>query len=163
MSDERRFPQALATLLILALAGCAGYGSVRPAPSGAGALTIADLVADASSYTIYSAGVGLDNPSGLLFVPNQRAASVTLGPMWRSVEAPGDLQRLLRALDFPAEWPGYAVGLRHVLGPRGEFIAYLYSGWSHLTVKQRDATGVWLSDIPDPPQYLGDDKVWNRE
>ena len=163
MSDTRRFLHTLATLLILALVGCVGYGSVRPAPDHAGAVTIADLAVDAGSYAIYRAGVGLDNPSGLLFVPKQRAARVTLGPMWRSVEAPGDLQRLLRALDFPAEWPGYDMGLRHVLGPRGEFIAYLYSGWRHLTVKQRDATGVWLSDIPDPPQYLGDGEMWDGE
>lgn len=145
----------LAPLFLFSAFGCSlltAYGTLRLQSTGLASVAVQDLKKNWLDYSIYYAGISVDNPSGVLFDPKSDDKRI-ISNTWIEVK---DLNILLELISWieAQQGPGlYRPALYEILGPDGNIYGYLFTAWDHLVIKAADNRTLWVDDLPMPP-YL---------
>ena len=133
-----------AILLVAAVLvyGCANYGTLRP--TAAQDVTIDNLTKEWMNYTVYWTGLDIAEPTGIMFDPKTDGKALT-GDRWYKVESQESLSKMIGWLKFNLQYYPYAW---RVVGPDGQFYGYVYTGYTHFTMKLVDEKTMLVYGIP---------------
>ncbi|MFZ7110945.1 MAG: hypothetical protein ACOWYE_04615 [Desulfatiglandales bacterium] len=133
-------------LVILAITGCAGfgtYGRLKPVP-GRG-VTIDTLVQNWSDYKIFYKGYHFEQPSGVLFDVKGDSKNL-VGEGWTSV---GNQEALLSLVSWAKLNLDYYPRLWTCIGPDKEFYGYLYTGSDEAYLRLTGDKTLQVLGLPD--------------
>ena len=140
------------------MAGCAmlkDYGTLKPAM---GKMTIDDLVENWQNYSVYYAGLAVDNPSAVMFDTKIDGRRIT-SDKWVPVTEKSVVASLVKWLNANINYPS---DLWKILGPKGKFFGYMYTYWDSVEIKGIDDKTIWMGDLPLPPMDDGPGRLTDR-
>jgi hypothetical protein len=141
--------------IILAVYGCATYGTVRSLQVYGNRITVQALVKDWQDYVIYFAGQNRSHPSAVLFKPKDDD-TVIIADRWWKVENYETLTDLVDSIQRQLPIAYYYPRLLELLGPDSHGYGYVFTSWDHVVMKRVDDRTMVIYDLPLPP-YLAID------
>ncbi|MEW5910820.1 MAG: hypothetical protein AB1659_13530, partial [Thermodesulfobacteriota bacterium] len=138
----------------MSMIGCSIYGRLAASTSAGERMDVESLVAKSGDFQIFYSGYGEKNPSGILFDPKTDDQTITVSDRWTRIEDPDKIRQIVEWIRL-ANYPGYYPVLSKIIGPDGKKYGYLFTGWSHVVIKGVSIDRIYVYDLPDPPQYLG--------
>jgi len=146
-------------VLLLGLAfisvGCAGYGklSLRFGPDEK--ITVQSLVENWQDYNLLGAGQDVKHPSAVIFDPKGDDKALT-GDRWFEIGEKETLEAIVDYISRELQTSPYYPRLWKILGPNGDLYGYMYTAWTHATLKSVDEKTMFVYDLPLPPSLAAD-------
>lgn len=139
---------------LLMMSGCSwypGYGKLRIVQGTKEGVSIGELMENWQEYTIFYAGLSVQNPSAVMFDPkNDDKTLVT--EKWVEVKDQETLLALIHWLDADVQ---FYPKLYRIIGPHNQLFGFLYTAWDHVHMKLVDEKTLWIDDLPLPPIDYG--------
>jgi hypothetical protein len=141
-------------LVVFSFTGCSIYGKIKKVSLTQQEKEIDSLLADLAEYNVFYSGYGEKNPSGIMFDPKKDKKQITFSDRWTKIEGQREIAGIMEWIRM-GRYPGYDPVLSKILGPDGQFYGYLFTGWSYVVIRGVTTDTVYIYDLQDPPQYLG--------
>ena len=139
-----------AVIMFLA-SGCTGLKNYGTLDGATGKITIKDLIENWENYSIYYAGLAVDNPSAVMFDAKIEGRRITCDK-WVPVTKKSVLVSIVKWLDANIN---YLPELWRIVGPNGRPFGYMYTYWESVELKAIDDKTLWVGDLPLPPFDYG--------
>jgi len=139
-------PLSAIFLISFFVAGCVthfGYGRVQLVQHEK---TIDELVNNWRNYNVSYSGLGVNQPSAVMFEPKFDEREVVTNN-WRPVRDKETLEELVRWLKNNTL---YRPRLRRILGPDQVLYAYVYTGWDRVVARAVEPRVMRVLDLPAP-------------
>ncbi len=141
--------------LLFLMTGCGGLGKYGTLVSATGKVSIKELIENWQNYDIYYAGLGVNNPSAVMFDAKIEGRRIT-SDKWIPVTEKSVLVTLVDWLNANINFPP---DLWKILGPKGNFFGYIYSYYNDVEIRGIDDKTIWVGDLPLPPTDYGPSRI----
>jgi hypothetical protein len=157
-SMNKAFPPAIVTAFTCALffmlfiSGCAvmdNYGRLSMQQKG-DRVTPEDLAQAWDRFNVYYTGYSVENPSAIVFDPKGDERTLHMHRWWTPVKDEKTLRVVMKWLGLRKE---YDPVVYRILGPKGDFYGYMYTAWTHVTIKVVSDHTLWVDELRTPPDY----------
>lgn len=139
----------LTAVLVLIIAGCQGYGKLKPQSRYGNDITIEKLKENWRDYTVYFAGYAVNNPSGIMFDPKNDNKKLLPSDRWTKIEDHETVAEVIGWIKIQNSYDFYP-RLHRILGPDDQLYGYLFTALNQLITKVADDKALWVYDLPEP-------------
>ncbi len=141
-------------VLLLVVAGCATYGSIKPVGYE---VAIESLERNWQDYKVYWTGIDIGEPTAIMFQPKSSEVAL-VGDRWYPVENEQSLLRQIGWMEtnylfYPSVWT--------ILGADGKSDGYLYTGCRLAVARQIDEKTLLVYGLP--ATLRGEDREFMKE
>ncbi len=115
-------------------------------------VTIDDLVSNSDNHNVYYHGYSKKLVSGIIFEPKNDNKTLVLDGLWVKEDDKNmiaDVVERIRDNDFPGYFPKHY----QIIGSSNRMYGYIYTGWSHVAIKQLDKDTLSVYGLKGPPEY----------
>jgi hypothetical protein len=133
---------------VVLFSGCSWQGTYTVVPPVSGNVTIQTLLENWQDYNVYFAGLGVGNPSAVMFDPKNDDRVITVD-RWSKVESRKVLADLIDSIQRQTGF--YYPKLLEIRGPHGHLYGFIFTAWDVVLTKMIGDRNIFIFNIPLPP------------
>lgn len=142
---------ALGIILAFIFVGCSGYGKTMLVRKGM-PVTLDELISNSDDYNVYYHGINQSLVSGIIFEYKNDDKTLVLGGQWVMEDDKIVIAKVVERIRNN-DFPGYLPKNYQIIGPDSGVYGYIYTGWSHVAIKQLAKDTLTVYGLKGPPEY----------